>query len=64
MPAFPCLRSGNNIFAINMLIFTRIKMFNKVLDRLGVKMEKQERHEMFDRIYEEGMKGKMVERGR
>lgn len=39
-------------------------MFNKVLDRLGVKMEKQERHEMFDRIYEEGMKGKMVERGR
>ena len=38
----------------DMEYFTGIKVFNKVLDRIGVRMEKEERYEMFDRIYEEG----------
>jgi len=42
----------------NMEYFTGIKVFNKVLDRMGIRMEKEERYEMFDRIYEEGVKEK------
>lgn len=41
-----------------------IKLFNKVIDRLGVDMDQQKRYEVFDRIYEEGMKEKKVERNR
>ena len=33
-----------------------MKLFNKVIDRLGVGMEQQKRYEVFDRIYEEGMR--------
>ena len=44
--------------------FARIKLFNKVIDRLGVDMDQQKRYEVFDRIYEEGMKEKNVERNR
>lgn len=43
---------------------TGIKLFNKVLDRLGVDMAHQERYEVFDRIYEEGMREEKVECGR
>ena len=48
----------------DMEYYTRIKLFNKVLDRLGVDMAHQERYEVFDRIYEEGMREKKVECGR
>lgn len=44
----------------DMEYFTGIKVFNKVMDRLGIRMEKEERYEMFDRIYEEGVKEKNV----
>ena len=48
----------------DMEYYTGIKLFNKVLDRLGVDMAHQERYEVFDRIYEEGMREKKVECGR
>ena len=35
-----------------------IKMFNRVLNKLGIDMTHQERYEMFDKIYEEGMREK------
>ena len=44
--------------------FAGMKLFNKVIDRLGVDMDQQRRYEVFDRIYEEGMREKMSERGR
>lgn len=46
----------------DMEYFAGIKLFNRVIDRLGVEMEKQRRYEVFDRIYEEGMREKKVER--
>lgn len=48
----------------DMEYFAGIKLFNKVIDRLGVDMDQQKRYEVFDRIYEEGMKEKKVERNR
>lgn len=48
----------------DMEYYTGIKLFNKVLDRLGVDMAHQERYEVFDRIYEEGMREGKVEYGR
>ena len=42
----------------DMEYFAGIKMFNQVLDKLGVDMTHQERYEMFDKIYEEGMREK------
>lgn len=44
--------------------FVGMKLFNKVIDRLGVGMEQQKRYEVFDRIYEEGMREKKFKRGR
>ena len=44
--------------------FAGMKLFNKVIDRLGVDMDQQGRYEVFDRIYEEGMLEKKIERGR
>lgn len=41
-----------------------MKLFNKVIDRLGVGMDQQKRYELFDRIYEEGMREKKFERDR
>lgn len=41
-----------------------VKVFNKVLDKLGVGMEKYERYEVFDRIYEEGVKEEKREKNR
>ena len=32
--------------------FAGIKLFNKVIDRLGVDMDQQKRYEVFDHIYE------------
>lgn len=46
----------------NMEYYAGIKLFNKVIDRLGVEMKQQRRYEVFDRIYEEGMREKRVER--
>lgn len=40
----------------DMEYFAGIKLFNKVIDRLGVDMNRQKRYEVFDRIYEEGMR--------
>ena len=40
----------------NMEYFTGIKLFNKVIEELGVDMNRQRRYEVFDWIYEEGMK--------
>lgn len=48
----------------DMEYFAGIKLFNKVIDRLGVAMDKQRRYEVFDRIYEEGMREKKVEQNR
>ena len=48
----------------DMEYFAGMKLFNKVIDRLGVDMDQQRRYEMFDRIYEEGMREKKFERGR
>lgn len=48
----------------DMEYFAGIKLFNKVIDRLGVDMEQQKRYEVFDRIYEAGMREKMTGRNR
>lgn len=48
----------------DMEYYTGIKLFNRVLDRNGVDMEHQERYEVFDRIYEEGMRAEKVEYNR
>ena len=47
----------------DMEYFVGVKVFNKVLDRLGVRMENLERYAVFDRIYEEGVREK-VEKNR
>lgn len=41
--------------------FAGIKMFNCVIDKLEANMTYQERYEVFDRIYEEGMQAKKDE---
>lgn len=38
--------------------FAGIKMFNRVLDKLGVDMTHQNRYEMFDKIFVEGIREK------
>ena len=48
----------------DMEYFAGIKLFNNVIERLGVDIDLQRRYEVFDRIYEEGMKEKKVERNR
>lgn len=48
----------------DMEYFAGIKLFNKVIDRLGVDMDQQKWYEVFDRIYEVGMREKKVERDR
>ena len=48
----------------DMEYFAGIKLFNKVIDRLEVDIEQQKRYEVFDRIYEEGMREKEQERSR
>lgn len=42
----------------DMEYFAGIKLFNKVIDRLGADMDQQRRYELFDRIYEEEMREK------
>ena len=37
----------------DMEYFAGIKMFNQILDKLGVNMAHQDRYELFDRIYQE-----------
>lgn len=55
----------SEVFVVgDMEYFAGIKLFNKVIDRLGVDMDQQKRYEVFDRIYEEGMREKKVERNR
>lgn len=48
----------------DMEYFAGMKLFNRVIDRLGVDMDQQRRYEVFDRIYEEGMREMRFERGR
>lgn len=48
----------------NVEYFVGIKLFNRVIDRLGINMEQQRRYEVFDRIYTEGMQEEKDERGR
>ena len=48
----------------DMEYFAGIKLFNEVIDRLGVDMDQQKWYEVFDRIYEAGMREKKVERDR
>lgn len=48
----------------DMEYFAGIKLFNKVIDSLGIEMDQKRRYEMFDQIYEEGMQEKKVERNR
>lgn len=42
----------------DMEYFSGIKVFNQVLDKLGVDMTYRERYEVFDKIYEAGMREK------
>lgn len=48
----------------DMEYFVGIKLFNNVIDRLRVDIALQRRYEVFDRIYEEGMRGKKFEQSR
>ena len=48
----------------DMEYFAGIKLFNKVIDRLGVDMNQQKRYEVFDHIYEAGMREKKGEQNR
>lgn len=48
----------------DMEYFAGIRMFNQVLDKLGVDMTHQERYELFDKIYEEGMREKKSKNNR
>lgn len=48
----------------DMEYFAGIKLFDKVIDRLGVDMDQHKRYEVFDRIYEEGMREKKTGRNR
>ena len=48
----------------DMEYFAGIKLFNNVIDRLEVDIDLQRRYEVFDRIYEEGMRGKKFEQSR
>lgn len=48
----------------DMEYFAGIKLFNNVIDRLGVDIDLQRRYEVFDRIYEEGMREKKFEQSR
>lgn len=48
----------------DMEYFAGIKMFNRVLDKLGVDMTHQERYELFDKIYEAGMREKKSKNNR
>ena len=55
----------SEVFGVgDMEYFAGIKLFNKVIDRLGVDMDQQKRYEVFDCIYEAGMREKEVERNR
>lgn len=47
----------------DMEYYTGFQLFNKVIDRLGIDMDRQSRYEVFDRIYEEEMRDKKIERG-
>lgn len=44
--------------------YTGIKLFNTVLNRKGVCMDHKERYELFEKIYEEGMREKKWENSR
>lgn len=48
----------------DMEYFAGIKLFNNVIDRLGVDIDLQRRYEVFDWIYEEGMREKKFEQSR
>lgn len=48
----------------DMEYFAGIKMFNQVLNKLGIDMTHQERYEVFDKIYEEGMRDKKIKNSR
>ena len=48
----------------DIVYFTGMKLFNRVIDRLSINMDRQRCYEVFDRIYEEGMREKKVERDR
>lgn len=55
----------SEVFGVgDMEYFAGIKLFNKVIDRLGVDMDQQKRYEVFDHIYEAGMREKKTERNR
>lgn len=48
----------------DMEYFAGMKLFNRVIDRLSINMDQRRRYEVFDRIYEEGMREKKVKRDR
>lgn len=55
----------SEVFGVgDMEYFAGIKLFNKVIDILGVDMDQQKRYEVFEHIYEAGMREKKVERNR
>ena len=55
----------SKVFSLgDMEYFAGMKLFNRVIDRLSINLDRQRRYEVFDRIYEEGMREKRVERNR
>lgn len=48
----------------DMEYFAGIKLFINVIDRLGVDIDLQRRYEVFDQIYEEGMRDKKFKQSR
>ena len=48
----------------DMEYFAGIKMFNQVLNKLGIDMTHQERYDVFDKIYEVGMRDKKIKNSR
>ena len=42
----------------DMEYFVGIKLFNRVIDKLGINLAHQDRYELFDSIYEEGVREK------
>lgn len=46
----------------DMEYYTGFQLFDRVIDRQGIDMDRQSRYEVFDRIYEEEMREKKIER--
>lgn len=53
-----------SLLILQVIMQQEVKMFNQVLDKLGVDMTHQELYEVFDKIYEEGVREKKEKNNR